>query len=587
MQAYLEGLKALLRRKAFPASFNSADWQSVGPAIRQRSFFSANVESAKVLNRFRNMLLDWQAGATEDVVSPSGIPSRAYKVSGLADFREKSGQLLISEGLAEPSDFKDNSIKNIASMSRLKLIFNTNTQQAQEFAAYEMRVTDPVRINMFPAARFVRSPGAIEPRLRHVEAQGQVRRYDDFIFWLRQNAADIGGFQVPWGPWGFNSFMTTDPVRRAEAEQLGLVRKGEIVEPLDLTPWGISPKTRFNAGVEATVDDVTPEIRKQAIDTITARLGPGALSPDGKLTLETFRRLRSLSTTDPTPATGKTIKPIIRKAIQPATPPRTFDTIKKQIEDQSEKIRPLIEEHEAAMSDFEITKRNVLRVLSKGTDLDYEQARLERQEAATRRDKAEIEYNKSIESIREIVSIPASKRGTIPVKYDPASTELLKNSTNIQNGIKISERYTSKDILPKIVKIYTTKEERAFARSSLDEIFVNTKLTGESTVAHEITHLLEKDPAILKLSKDFLNKRAKAEKPKSLKRMTGLNYKSYEKAYKDDWEKLGGNVYTGKLYPNATEILTMGIERLHGDPYKFYKQDPDFFEFVVKTLQQL
>jgi len=293
MQAYLEGLKALLRRKAFPASFNSADWQSVGPAIRQRSFFSANVESAKVLNRFRNMLLDWQAGATEDVVSPSGIPSRAYKVSGLADFREKAGQLLISEGLAEPSDFKDNRIQNIASMSRLKLIFNTNTQQAQEFAAYEMRVTDPVRINMFPAARFVRSPGAIEPRLRHVEAQGQVRRYNDFIFWLRQNAADIGGFQVPWGPWGFNSFMTTDPVSRAEAEQLGLVRKGEIVEPLDLTPWGISPKTRFNAGVEATVDEVTPEIRKQAIDTITARLGPGALSPDGKLTLETFRRLRS------------------------------------------------------------------------------------------------------------------------------------------------------------------------------------------------------------------------------------------------------------------------------------------------------
>ncbi|CAB4152484.1 hypothetical protein UFOVP612_10 [uncultured Caudovirales phage] len=294
MQAYLEGLKALLRRKAFPASFKSDDWQAVAPAIRQRSFFSANVESAKVLNRFRNMLLDWQAGATEDVVSPSGIPTKAYKVSGLADFRSKAGELLISEGLATTEDFKDNSIQNIASMSRLKLIFNTNTQQAQEFAAYEMRVTDPVRINMFPAARFVRRPGAIEPRLRHVEAQGKVRRYDDFTFWLQQNSADIGGFQVPWGPWGFNSYMTQQPVKRSEAEQIGLVRKGEQLTPLDLTPWGVAPKTRFNAGVEATVDDVTPEIRKQAIDTITARLGPGALSSDGKLTLETFRRLRSL-----------------------------------------------------------------------------------------------------------------------------------------------------------------------------------------------------------------------------------------------------------------------------------------------------
>ena len=179
-------------------------------------------------------------------------------------------------------------------MSRLKLIFNTNTQQAQEFATYEMSVTDPDWINLFPAARFVRRPGAIEPRLRHVEAQGEVHRYDDFTFWLRQNAADIGGFDVPWGPWGFNSYMTQEPVKRAEAEQLGLVRKGEHLTALNLTPWGVTPKTRFNAGVEATVDDVTPEIRQQAIDTITARLGPGALSPDGKLTLETFRRLRSL-----------------------------------------------------------------------------------------------------------------------------------------------------------------------------------------------------------------------------------------------------------------------------------------------------
>lgn len=294
MQTYLEGLKALLRKKTFPASFNSADWQAVAPAIRQRSFFSATIESAKVLSRFRRMLLDWQAATVEDVVSPSGIPTKAYKVSGLAEFRERAGDLLIQEGLASPADFKREGISNVASMSRLKLIFKTNTQQAQEFAAYEMRVTDPVYINRFPAARFVRRPGAIEPRLRHVEAQGQVRRWDDFAFWLNQNAADIGGFEVPWGPWGFNSYMTQQPVSRAEAEQLGLVRKGEQVLPLNLTPWGIAPKTRFNQGFEATVDDVTPEIRQQAIETIKSRLGPGAVGSDGKLSLETMIRIRNL-----------------------------------------------------------------------------------------------------------------------------------------------------------------------------------------------------------------------------------------------------------------------------------------------------
>jgi len=301
MQTFLDGLKALMRRKVLPASFNAAEWQAVAPAIRQRSFFSATVESAKVLSRFRRMLLDWQAAATEDIVSPAGVPTKAYKISGLAEFRARAGDLLIQEGLATPDDFKDNSITNVASMSRLKLIFNTNTQQAQEFAAYEMRVTNANYLNLFPAARFVRRPGAIEPRLRHVAAQGQVRRWDDFTFWLRQNAADIGGFEVPWGPWGFNSYMTQEPVGRKEAEALGLVKKGERLLPLNLTPWGVTPKTRFNQGVEAEMDDVTPEIRQQAIDTIRARLGPGAVGNDGKLSLETMIRIRNLKATEPLP----------------------------------------------------------------------------------------------------------------------------------------------------------------------------------------------------------------------------------------------------------------------------------------------
>lgn len=294
MQPFLEGLKALLKRKIFPSTFNSSQWQNVAPAIRQRSFFSATVNSAKVLHRFRSMLLDWQSGATEDVVSPKGIPSRAYKVSGLADFKEKAGTFLIQEGLATEADFKREGITNIASDSRLQLIFNTNIQQAQEFAAYEMRVTDPIRINMFPAARFVRRPGAKKPRARHLAAEGQVRRYDDFQFWLAQNAKDIGGFDVPWGPWGFNSYMTQQPVGRAEAEALKLVRKGEEILPLNLTPWGVTPKSRFNGDVDATLEEVTPEIRQQAIDAIVSRLGPGSVSPDGKLTLEQIRRIRNL-----------------------------------------------------------------------------------------------------------------------------------------------------------------------------------------------------------------------------------------------------------------------------------------------------
>jgi hypothetical protein len=293
--AFLDAIRALLRRKAAPSTFNSADWQAVGPAIRQRAFFSATVNSAKVLNRMRNMLLDWQAGTTETVTNPTtGAEETVYKVGGLAEFRERAGTLLVSEGLATRDDFRNTRIDNVVSNARLQLIFNTNTEQAQTFADWQMRVMDPDTLNRWPAARFERRPGAREPRQRHVDNEGQVRRYDDFAFWLQQNAADIGGFEVPWGPWGFNSYMRQEPVSRAEAERLGLVRKGERLVPPDLTRFGVTTPSRFNSGVEAEVDDLPPDLRREAVAAVTARLGPQALTPDGKLTLDALRRARNL-----------------------------------------------------------------------------------------------------------------------------------------------------------------------------------------------------------------------------------------------------------------------------------------------------
>lgn len=293
MNLYLEGLKNLLARKVRPGPFTSQEWQAVAPAIRQRAFFSATVNSARVLHRFRSMLLDWQSGAVETIQTPTGATETAFKQSGLAAFRERAADLLVSEGLASPADYKNESIRNVASLARLKLVFQTNTAQAQEFAIYQQRVADPARLNRFPALEFVRTPGAKVPRTLHVANEGAVRRVDDIGFWLAQNAPDIGGFSVPWGPWGFNSFMATFPVARARAEKLGLVRPGERVMPPDLSPFGVTLPSRFNRGVSASLDDLTPDIRRQAVDSITARLGPQAITPDGKVTLSALQSLRN------------------------------------------------------------------------------------------------------------------------------------------------------------------------------------------------------------------------------------------------------------------------------------------------------
>jgi hypothetical protein len=497
----------------------------------------------------------------------SGAEETVYKVNGLAEFRERAGTLLVSEGLATPADFANTRIDNVVSNARLQLIFTTNTEQAQTFADWQMRVTDPAILNQWPAARFFRRPGATTFRDRHVAAEGQVRRYDDFEFWLFQNAADIGGFEVPWGPFGFNSYMTQQPVSRKEAEALGLVRKGEVLVPPDLTRFGVSLPARLNSGVEATVEDLPPDLRREAIETVTARLGPNALTPDGKLTLDALRRGRAGNF----------------KRIPTPTTTRTLDAVKRSLDVEIAKSKSTLDAFKDAEARRDSIQKEFVEAYAKGlSEAELSEIRKRKTNAIFDLQRLESDRDKSIEKLREAVSIPQSQRGKVDVQYKSTG---LRASPNMIEGIAIVERYTSKDILPKVFA-NKTRSQRAYAQ--LNQIYINDTYTGASVVAHEITHITERqNKAVLQAAMDFLAKRAAGEKSKSLKSLTGANYRRDEKAYKDKWEELGGRVYTGKVYPDATEILTMGIERLHRNPAEFYQSDPEFFEFIIKTLQQL
>ena len=118
-------------------------------------------------------------------------------------------------------------------------------------------------------------------------------------------------------------------------------------------------------------------------------------------------------------------------------------------------------------------------------------------------------------------------------------------------------------------------------------VLINS-LTSPSHVMHEIAHgIQEQNPRVLKACLDFLRKRAGNETPQLLAKLTGNPEYGAELAYKDRFEELGGKHYMGRFYPrgDGTEILTMGIERLHRNPVEFYVNDPEYFEFVINTLQ--
>ena len=134
-----------------------------------------------------------------------------------------------------------------------------------------------------------------------------------------------------------------------------------------------------------------------------------------------------------------------------------------------------------------------------------------------------------------------------------------------------------------------------------------------SVTVHEIAHYMEeKDPDLHKRAVDFLIKRSEGKPVERIRDKLNKNYDPEEIAVQDDWKDL----YTGKIYVGntrqqqrrfadkvagrtfsaseipelakdirATEILSMGAEKLYNDPIKFAQEEPDFFKFMINAAK--
>ena len=252
---FKEAIRRLGKKKPVARKLSSKQWAAMPTQIRERAYFTSNVESMKFLNRSQKMIKDYLAGAREMVTTPDGRRVSALKKTSRADFVYEMQKLAKETGLGNVlppgEDMSRDMItrtKDIASESRLNLIFDTQTQQAQSYGYYKQG-QDPAILDAYPAQRFIRAEQRKEPRPLHQRNRNEVRRKDDMEFWLRMNDQSIGGLGVPFGPWGFNSGMDVEDVRRDKAIQMGLIEKNEQVLPPDDT---------FNKGLKAAAD-VEPE----------------------------------------------------------------------------------------------------------------------------------------------------------------------------------------------------------------------------------------------------------------------------------------------------------------------------------------
>lgn len=181
----------------------------------------------------------------------------------------------------------------------------------------------------------------------------------------------------------------------------------------------------------------------------------------------------------------------------------------------------------------------------------------------------------------------------LPQNLQSEAREMIRGSVSASVSSRVNEatailsRLIHKDITPQVA-VVTSRKKRAFYTDANRSIHINAN-TSLSTIVHEIVHDLEfAYPDISAKTKAFLRSRANGQSPQSLRRLTGnRGYGTEEVAYEDNWVKNGGAHYMGKVYPdNATELLTMGVERMINDPKSFADSDPEYFRFVLTILRR-
>jgi hypothetical protein len=153
---------------------------------------------------------------------------------------------------------------------------------------------------------------------------------------------------------------------------------------------------------------------------------------------------------------------------------------------------------------------------------------------------------------------------------------------------------TAEDIEVQVAQIVPHREQRAYY--SWDR-YVALEANGSSvgTAVHEFGHaieeqLTERGEKVLERSLEFLAYRVGGEPHTQLNKLyPDSRYRDDERGRKDKFDEAFGErraYYVGKDYGRAaTEILSMGLQELHGDPVRFAEKDPEYFKFVVGILR--
>lgn len=184
-----------------------------------------------------------------------------------------------------------------------------------------------------------------------------------------------------------------------------------------------------------------------------------------------------------------------------------------------------------------------------------------------------------------MISVPLNERRSIVYSNNKLPAEIAEI---LRNGAEIASCYIAPNLVPQNLRTEIIYSGDSNYNPENRTIYIRDIATA-SSVMHEISHDVEHSSYKMRSNVvRFLMKRAKSgEEILTSAYLNNPKYSNQDKIYKDRWEELGGDSYTGRFYPDgSTEILSTGIERLHRNPAKFYATDREFFIFVVTTLRE-
>ncbi|WP_295980692.1 hypothetical protein [uncultured Akkermansia sp.] len=620
---FSDALNYLRDKQAAGSSMDTAAWREVPAAIRNKAFFSATLTSAQVARRMQDYIDDFLSQDRD--VNERG--QEFFSSQGRSEFVSKFRQMMMDEGFGKvlpdgsiAPDINDNDLRDLRSCRRLQLIFDTQVEQAYSYGQF-LEGQDEDILDIWPCWKFVRVRPVMSPRPYHDAALGQIRRKDDLDFWLSLNR----DFNVPWGPWGFNSGCGTEDVDRAEAEAAGAIKPSDKVKPIS---------KEFNDRLQQSVAGLGPDVRswiKRQLGDMVTIYGDKAI----------------YNKPEPSPPPKPDSVPVAR-------PAKTPEQIRQQRQRIGDKIAAR-QQREATdrdqisrrlWDDFFKRRTQALAPLTDRVDaaaVAYANnptpaTRDAYMDALKARNKAETSWKiggmlykatqKAIASQQQAswgktyrdslrflsldnVTIPKDQRGAIATSMVKIDSRLRvipgkpkKLSSNVQQGLELVRSLVPPSKLPPSIGFHISDNpnDRAFQFKGFIKI---TTSDEPSIVAHELAHAIEAaHPDILRKSAAFLYDRAQGEKPLSLRMLfPSHNYRATELTLKDQWADHGGDHYIGKLYINGyypsmsknefvdrlqgSEILSMGIQRILESPVSFQRQDPDYYQFIKSQLTSL